>query len=182
VIEQLIAVYGGWDASVVPKNRREGRSHAIQSAMQAEREGADAAGICAALLHDLGHAFAAPPPAGREADYDDHHELVAALWLRNVFPPEVSEPVLHHVAAKRYLVATRPGYFEHLEQDSVMSLAQQGGPMSAAEIAAFEQVPYTAQGVQLRVWDDNAKQRDIELPPIERYIPKLELCLRPELK
>ncbi len=182
VIEQLIAVFGGWEAAVAPPNRAEGRSHAIQSAMQAEREDADAAGITAALLHDLGHAFAAPPPAGSERDYDDHHELVAALWLRNVFPPEVSEPVLHHVAAKRYLVATRKQYFDHLAEDSVMSLAQQGGPMSPAEVEAFEKIPYTKEGVRLRVWDDNAKQKDIALPALEHYVPKLEQCLRPELK
>lgn len=181
VIEQLIAVYGGWEAAVAPPNRSEGRGHAIQTAMQAERDGADAAGVTAALLHDLGHAFAAPPPVGRERDYDDHHELVAALWLRNVFPPEVSEPVLHHVAAKRYLVATRKEYFDHLAQDSVMSLAQQGGPMSPAEVEAFEKVAYTKEGVRLRIWDDNAKQKGIELPPFERYLPKLEACLRPEL-
>jgi predicted HD phosphohydrolase len=179
VIEQIVAVYGGWEAKVAPPNREQGRAHAIQCAMQAEKAGADAAGITAALLHDIGHAFAAPPPVGREQTYDDHHELVGAMWLRNVFGPEVSEPVLHHVPAKRYLVATRKEYFAHLEPDSVMSLAQQGGPMSAAEIAAFEKLPYSKQGVELRIWDDDAKQKNIEMPPLESFLPKLEACLRP---
>jgi predicted HD phosphohydrolase len=149
--------------------------------MQAEKDGASAPLVVAALLHDLGHAFAAPPPAGREKEYDDHHELVGSLWLANVFPPEVSEPVLHHVQAKRYLVATRREYFDHLEEDSVMSLAQQGGPMSAAEIASFEKLPQAKEGVRLRIWDDDAKVDGLSLPPIERYLPQLEACLRPEL-
>jgi gamma-butyrobetaine dioxygenase len=179
VIEQIVAVYGGWEAKVAPPNREQGRAHAIQCAMQAEKAGADAAAITAALLHDIGHAFAAPPPAGREQAYDDHHELVGAMWLRNVFGPEVSEPVLHHVAAKRYLVATRKEYFAHLEPDSVMSLEQQGGPMSAAEIADFEKLPYSKRGVELRIWDDDAKQKNVAMPPIEHFLPRLEACLRP---
>ncbi len=153
------------------------RSHAIQSAMQAEKAGAEPPSVVAALLHDIGHVFAAPPPAGREAHYDDQHELVGALWLRNVFVEAVSEPVLRHVPAKRYLVATRKEYWDHLKQDSKDSLMQQGGPMKADEIDAFRALPFWQEGVDVRTWDDNAKAWLISLESLDHYLPHLEASL-----
>ncbi len=154
------------------------RSHALQTAVQAEKAGAESPFIAAALLHDLGHVFAAPPPAARESAYDDHHELLGALWLRNVFVPEVSEPVLHHVPGKRYLVATRKDYLARLARDSKDSLMHQGGPMSAEEIERFRSLPFWEDGVRVRLWDDDAKSWLVKLPPLERYLPHLEASLR----
>ena len=125
----------------------------------------------------IGHVFAAPPPRGREAGYDDKHELVGALWLRNAFVPEVSEPVLHHVPAKRYLVATRKEYWDHLKQDSRDSLMQQGGPMQRDEIDSFRAQPFWEEGVRVRIWDDDAKSWLTRLESLERYRPQLEACL-----
>lgn len=150
VIEQIAALLGGWEfdqarghaAFVAAEKPDDGpsvervarffqrRSHALQTALQAQKAGAAEPLVVAALLHDVGHGFAAPSPAGREKTYDDHHELVGAMWLRNVFVPEVSEPVLNHVPGKRYLIATNKAYWDHLAPDSKQSLLLQGGPMS----------------------------------------------------
>jgi predicted HD phosphohydrolase len=64
------------------------------------------------------------------------------------------------VAAKRCLVATRADYARGLSADSVRSLALQGGPMDAAECAAFLALPMARDALRLRVWDDLAKQPD----------------------
>jgi predicted HD phosphohydrolase len=195
VIEQIVEEFGGFDfdQDAVEKARREGttdprllwqiraassRSHAIQCAMQAEKAGADEAFIVAGLVHDIGHKFAAPAPAGMEEEYDDLHGWVGAHWLRNAFVPEVSEPVLLHVPGKRYLVTTRPEYFDHLSGGSKDSLRRQGGPMTDAEIQEFETGPHWKWGVEVRIWDDNAKVKNFRLPGIERFVPFLEASLK----
>lgn len=195
VIEQVVEEFGGFDfdQAKVDSALRDGttdprllwqvrtasaRSHAIQCALQAEKDGADEPFIVAALVHDLGHHFAAPAPVGMEREYDDLHGIVGCNWLRNAFVPEVSEPVLLHVPGKRYLVATRPEYFDHLSDGSVDSLRRQGGPMSDEEIQQFETGPHWQWGVQVRIWDDNAKVKDFQLPDIKRFLPFLEASLK----
>ncbi|NQY98007.1 MAG: hypothetical protein HRT82_12705 [Henriciella sp.] len=195
VIEQIVEVFGGFDfdqesAEAVRKNGTDNarlayhakaasrRSHAIQCALQAEQAGADEPFIAAALVHDIGHSFAAPAPIGLEDEYDDLHGKVAAYWLRNAFVEEVSEPVLLHVPGKRYLVSTRPEYMGILSAGSIDSLRRQGGPMTDDEIQEFEARPHSDWGVEVRIWDDKAKVRGFELPNIERFIPYLEASLK----
>jgi predicted HD phosphohydrolase len=146
--------------------------------MLAERAGADAPEIVAALLHDIGHVFAAPAPAGFEAVYDDKHEVIGALWLEQCFVCAVSQPVRQHVAAKRYLVATRRDYDDRLAADSALSLKRQGGPMSDDEIDVFRSQPGWEAGVRLRVWDDEAKVWETTLPPLKHFARHLEAALR----
>lgn len=194
VIEQIVEVFGGFDfdQELAEAARRDGtddprlsyhvqaasrRSHAIQCALQAEQAGADEPFIAAALVHDIGHQFAAPAPIGFEEDFDDLHGKVAAYWLRNAFVEEVSEPVLLHVPGKRYLVTTRPEYMGILSSGSIDSLRRQGGPMSDDEVQQFEALAHSEWGVEVRIWDDKAKVRGFELPSIERFIPYLEASL-----
>ena len=66
---------------------------------------------------------------------DARHEEEGAAWLGRYFIPEVVAPVRLHVAAKRYLCASRPGYHASLSDASRRSLDLQGGPMSAEEAA-----------------------------------------------
>jgi predicted HD phosphohydrolase len=197
-LDQIAEIHGGWDfdweagqrAWVADGRPPESpvahglariflrRSHAIQCAMRAEENGAAPPHVVAALLHDIGHVFAAPAPAGREAGYDDRHELIGALWLRNIFVPDVSEPVLNHVGAKRYLVSTRKDYWERLERDSKDSFMRQGGKMTPEEIDAYRTQPFWEEGVNVRLWDDQAKSWQTRLKPLEHYLPQLEASLR----
>jgi phosphonate degradation associated HDIG domain protein len=166
-IEILFRRYG---SSAYEGGRRESVSaiaHALQCAQLAEWAGADAPLVAAALLHDIGH-FSAGLPA--DDTHDDRHEHRALPWLRRAFGPAVTEPIRLHVAAKRYLVATDPPYAHGLSPASVHSLALQGGPMDAAERAAFEQEPYSPQAVWLRRWDDAAKDPTRTTPPLGYYL------------
>ena len=131
--------------------------HALQAAHFAEQDGAAPALICAALLHDVGHLLHSLPDDAPDQGVDDRHEELAARWLAKRFPASVSEPVRMHVAAKRYLTAVEPEYAALLSAPSQLSLKLQGGPMSDDEVSKFESSPHYWPAVQLRRWDDAAK-------------------------
>jgi gamma-butyrobetaine dioxygenase len=90
----------------------------------------------------------------------------------------VTEPVRLHVAAKRYLCATKGGYFERLSPGSVRSLELQGGPMREAECEAFRAGPYYRDAVRLRAWDEAAKVPGVLTPGLAHYRPRLAALLR----
>ena len=100
---------------------------------------------------------------------DAHHELTGSRWLAARFGPEVWEPVRLHVPAKRYLCATDPAYFGKLSAASVLTLKLQGGPMSSAEVAAFEAEPYHREAVLVRQWDDQGKIAGLRTPDFNSY-------------
>ncbi|KJV10244.1 hypothetical protein VZ95_06285 [Elstera litoralis] len=132
-------------------------AHALQSAELAAEAGESPALILAALLHDVGHMVHELGEDPARAGVDDRHEDLGADWLAQHFPRQVSEPVRLHVAAKRYLCATEPGYTELLSEDSIRSLALQGGPMSAEECTDFRTRPFVEEALRLRRYDDAAK-------------------------
>ena len=132
--------------------------HALQCGTLAEQRGATPPLVLAAWLHDIGH-MQHRDAAGAVADgRDDAHEALGAKFLAHWFGPEVSEPVRLHIAAKRYLCTTEPGYWERLSPLSKRTLEIQGGPMTGPEARAFEQSPFHADALSLRRWDDSAKQ------------------------
>jgi phosphonate degradation associated HDIG domain protein len=145
--------------------------HAVQAAMLAEAAGASTALISAALLHDIGHLVEDDDALAAERGIDAVHELVGANYLRDRFPPEVSEPVALHVPAKRYLCAVEPGYYEALSPVSKHSLSLQGGVFSEAEVAEFLAMPHAEAAVALRRWDDAAKVPGLALTPLSHYRP-----------
>ena len=148
--------------------------HMLQAASLAEREGAPDELVVAALLHDIGHfagEFGAYSP---EDTQDRHHEDSGAEVLDRFFPPVVTECVRLHVAAKRYLCATDPAYFETLSPASVHTLELQGGPMSEPEIAAFEANPYHREAVRVRIWDDGGKRAGAPTRTFDDYLGLLE--------
>jgi phosphonate degradation associated HDIG domain protein len=151
------------------------REHMLQTACAAEEDGAPPELVAAALLHDYGHLIHGGPEDAAEHGLDTEHEEVGFRFLEQHFPPEVVEPVRLHVAAKRYLCAVDPSYLDELSSSSKLSLELQGGPMNAAEIAAFEALPHFEAACRLRRYDDIAKDPDGETPPLEHYAPVLEV-------
>jgi gamma-butyrobetaine dioxygenase len=129
--------------------------------------------VVASLLHDIGHmvsdAGAADASAALADERDAHHDASGARWLSQWFGSEVTEPVRLHVAAKRYLVSTEPGYAARLSEASVHTLRLQGGPMSAAEIDDFERLDFAQQAVALRRLDEGAKDASRDAPGLEAH-------------
>lgn len=153
------------------------QQHALQAALLAEQESKGDALVVAALLHDIGHMVHDFGENPADQGIDDQHEELGHSWLASHFGPEVTEPVRMHVAAKRYLCAVEAGYFAKLSVDSVKSLALQGGPMSPEEIATFEALPRYQEAVQLRRYDERAKVKGLETPPVAHFMPAVARCL-----
>jgi phosphonate degradation associated HDIG domain protein len=147
--------------------------HALQAAWLAERAGAPASMIAAALLHDIGHMLHELPEDIAEQGIDAQHESIGSAWLSRHFGAEVSEPVRLHVEAKRYLAAAEPGYFDRLSEASKLSLRLQGGPFAPDGMQAFLRRPYAREAMQLRRWDDEAKVAGRSTPGLEHFEPAL---------
>jgi predicted HD phosphohydrolase len=128
------------------------RAHALQTGWYAKQAGADDELLVAATLHDIGRASAVA------AQWPDlPHELCGAEFALAHFGERAAQIIGAHVPAKRYLVATDPGYHAHLSVASVASLKVQGGGMSDEEVAEFRASPIAEEAVMVRRWDDDAK-------------------------
>lgn len=148
--------------------------HMLQGATFAEKAGNDEVIIVAALLHDIGHFTSEFGTFSMDDTKDKFHEEAGAAVLEKFFPTLVTDCVRYHVAAKRYLCATKPEYFARLSQASVHSLNLQGGPMSDAEVAEFEKNPNLKQIVQVRYLDDAGKEPDMETPSFSHFAPMVQ--------
>ena len=152
------------------------RDHALQCATLASRAGSDDELILAALLHDLAHLVT---PEGRDT-VERHHGHIGAALVRPFVPPRVAWIIEHHVAAKRYLCAVDPVYFERLSPASVHSLAVQGGPLGNEERTALAAHPWFADALSVRRWDEEAKDPDAQTAPLTTWVPWLEKYFGPQ--
>jgi predicted HD phosphohydrolase len=124
--------------------------HALQTAAVLRQQAPDDQELAVAgLVHDIGHLL---PGVG-----DPEHAEAGGAAVREALGERVAGLVGLHVAAKRYLVARQVEYSGTLAADSVVSLAMQGGPMSPAEQAAFEKLPYAEDALVLRRADESGK-------------------------
>ena len=151
--------------------------HGWQCARLARLAGATPALQLASWLHDLGHLMTGWEGSPTVRGLDDAHETLAAKVLAPLFGPAVGEPVALHVAAKRCLVGSQPGYRETLSPDSVRSLALQGGPMSPSECEDFLARPHARESLRLRVWDDRAKDPALHPPGAEAALEELAMLM-----
>ena len=70
-----------------------------------------------------------------------------------------------------------PGYFEQLSDASKLSLRLQGGPMSAAQAAAFAAEPFFADAIRLRRWDEEGKIVGYQGPELAHFEPLVRASL-----
>ena len=172
-IEALFAQRGSEQYSGEPVTQLE---HALQSAALAEAEGADDELVTAALLHDVGHLVQDLGATPTLQGIDDRHQFAALPLLRGLLTARVLGAIGLHVDAKRYLCATRPGYFAALSNDSKRSLALQGGIFDAQQAQAFIAQPGAEGAVRLRIWDDLAKDADKATPPLTHFLARAQRC------
>jgi len=152
--------------------------HMLQGATIAERTGQPEEIIVGALLHDIGHFTSEFGTFTMDDTEDRHHEDAGAEVLERFFPSVITDCVRYHVAAKRYLCATRPEYFRRLSEASVHSLNLQGGPMSAEEVAEFEKNPNLDQIIAVRYLDDAGKRPDMQTPDFWHFAPMVRRMVR----
>lgn len=152
--------------------------HALQCAALAQKNNANPTVITGALLHDIGHFVLDEHNADIAfLDIDLNHEEVGAEYMSPFFPEAVITPIRLHVPAKRYLCTVDESYHDGLSEASKKSLKVQGGIMSAAEKAAFEEIPHYKDALTLRRWDDLAKVKGLETQELEAYRDIVKQCL-----
>ncbi len=174
IIDEVEALFVGRGAEAYLGEPVTTAEHMLQCAALAQAEGASEAVVAAALLHDIGH-FTSPLGEYRPDDVvDRRHEEAGADFVEGRFPPTVVACVRLHVAAKRYLCATDAAYFDGLSDASRHSLSLQGGPMNPTEVAAFERMPFHADAVRVRIWDDRGKVPGLRIPAFRELRPLLE--------
>lgn len=151
--------------------------HMYQAGWLAESAGSPPPLVAAALLHDVGHFKGALSGHDLMSGTDNHHSETGASWLAQWFGPEVCDPVRLHVDAKRYLCHAEPEYFAVLSAASVYTLSVQGGPMDELEAAEFTARPYWGEAVEVRRFDDQAKEPGATVPLFDHFRPLLEELL-----
>jgi len=152
--------------------------HALQAATLAKNNNATDELITASLLHDIGHLLHDLPDDASDKGIDDYHEELAARYLEKHFKKAVVEPVKLHVQAKRYLCAVEVGYLDALSEPSKISLAFQGGVMTENEVREFENNEFYKEAVELRRWDDLAKNPNLISPSIDHFIASINQSIK----
>jgi [1-hydroxy-2-(trimethylamino)ethyl]phosphonate dioxygenase len=174
VLEEIVKLYEHRGGSAYFGESVSMTEHGLQAAHFARAAGAPSSLIVAALLHDVGHLVEEVPDDLADWTTDAGHERIGAEWLARRFPPAVSEPVRLHVPAKRYLLATDPGYLANLSSASVVTLKLQGGAMSAAEAARFETERFHREAVLVRRCDDRGKVAGLRTAGLADYRAMIE--------
>jgi predicted HD phosphohydrolase len=166
-VEEIVeTLRGGADVALAPGVAVSQLDHALQTAASLATTHADDAELAAAgLVHDIGHLL---PGVGDEA-----HAAAGAGVVRAALGVRVAGLVALHVDAKRYLVATDPGYRDALAADSVASLAHQGGSLSGTEADAFRTRPLARAAVALRRADEGAKAEGRRVEGLDHWVPLL---------
>jgi predicted HD phosphohydrolase len=139
--------------------------HCLQCAARLRASHPDDAQLqIAGLVHDLG--WLEWVDGAWTLRLDATHDRDGRALVAPLLGPRVASLVGGHVAAKRYLLATDPGYAALLSARSEETLGFQGGIMSAAEAADFERRAERDDLVALRRADDAAKVRDAVPDPL----------------
>ncbi|NTY60711.1 HD family phosphohydrolase [Mycolicibacterium sphagni] len=160
----LRSLRGVWDEDAV-----DDLDHALQSAARAADDGADDELVLAAALHDLAHSPLCDSPNR------DRHDVAAREWLTPRYGARVGWLAGAHVAAKRYLAATDPGYSDSLSSTSVLSLQAQGGAAVDDDMICH---PWWSDSLRLRYYDDAAKVPGAAAASIEDVLVVAERVLR----
>ena len=148
--------------------------HMLQGATMAEQSREPDEIIIGTLLHDIGHFTSEFGTFSMEDTEDRYHEDAGAAVLEQFFPKIITDCCRHHVAAKRYLCATDPEYFQKLSTASIHSLNLQGGPMSEAELKDFEKNPNLKKILKVRLYDDAGKIPDMVTPSFWHFAPLVQ--------
>ncbi len=177
-VEEIFALFARRGSGLYGEDVSQ-QAHMLQTAACAEEMGAPPVLVAAALLHDVGHMLHPEGEAAAIEGRDIEHEALGAVWLSRGFGPELTAPVALHVAAKRYLCADEPAYYDRLSEASRASLRAQGGIMTDSEVAAFRRQTGFEHAILLRRCDDDGKDMLGRTKPLESYRSLLVALVRP---
>lgn len=150
--------------------------HALQSATLAWTESNDAALTVGAFLHDIGHLIEYERKGMDSFIEDREHEQIGYDYLLNeigIKNEKILNGILYHVAAKRYLCAVDPTYYNALSESSKHTLELQGGIFTEMEAKEFEQIAFYKDAARIRRWDDGGKVIDAQNTMSMKEIKKI---------
>lgn len=177
-LEQIVQTFQGRGNEKYGAEAVTQLQHALQCGTLAVDQQADDELVVAALLHDIGHILGHRDlPEDCAGNLDDRHETIGYTFLKRHFGARVADPVRLHVAAKRYLCTIDPDYAKQLSPTSYKSFLDQGGVMSEVEQRAFEAEPHYQEALQVRRWDDIAKDPEQATPTIDAFLPRLQKAM-----
>ena len=158
----LYELHGGEDYIGEPVSQLE---HMSQSAQLAIEQGYDDEVVLAAFFHDIGHICVMQNASNSMDGYGvKRHEKVGADYLRSKgFPERIAKLVESHVQAKRFLTYKYPEYYKSLSDASKKTLEFQGGKMEKEEADAFEADSLFETSIQMRKWDELAKETNVPI-------------------
>lgn len=174
-IEEILCTVG---ASRYGSEKISQLQHALQCATHAESDGASAALITAALLHDIGHLIGSQYEGMAEKGIDRRHEVIGRVFLSKWFGEDVTAPVALHVPAKRYLCAVDSDYAYALSPASQRSLELQGGAFDGNDARRFIESPRAKDAVRLRRWDEDSKNPDAMTPGLNHFLCYVKVALQ----
>lgn len=171
VVEEIFGLYQKHGADDYIGEKISQIEHMAQAAQLAEKLGYDEEVILAAFFHDIGHLAEHVTEANDMGGYGvKEHEKLGADFLRTRgFSEKIAQLVESHVQAKRYLTFADAGYYEQLSEASKKTLEYQGGRMTEAEARQFEADELFELKIQMRKWDELAKEEHIPLPDMNKY-------------
>ena len=145
--------------------------HALQMFQLAREAEADDELAVAAFLHDIGHLL----PVSKNKLGSEHHDFDGAAWLhKHGFSKRVVAVAAQHVNAKRYLCFKNPDYFSKLSEASRQTLELQGGMMNEKQALSFEKQPHFEEIIQVRLWDEEAKIVDAQMPDLKEVLVTID--------
>jgi predicted HD phosphohydrolase len=163
-IKKLFSIYG--EADYIGESITQ-LDHAIQAGILALNEKRPSNIVISAFLHDIGHLVGLSQPSTIEMvdstgllhlGIQKHEELGATFLSSLGFPDSITIPIKNHVLAKRYLLSIDNMYKSQVSSASMKTFELQGGILSVEEITEFEQSPYFEESIQVRMYDDLAKE------------------------
>lgn len=165
IADDIIALYKKYSGNEYAGEKVTQLEHMVQAAALAKQGGYDDEMILAAFLHDVGHICAASYAGNSMGGFGlMNHEKIGAQYLRNRgFSERITRLVENHVSAKRYLTFKYPEYYDGLSDASKATLEYQGGRMNPDEAALFENDPLCEDFIEMRRWDEMAKEENLPL-------------------
>jgi predicted HD phosphohydrolase len=129
--------------------------HALHTTEMAKQNNENEKFQLSCFLHDIGHLLLDEHNNKSDFLLDNlNHERIGYDYIRPIFGKEISQPVLFHVLAKRYLCSVDKEYFDKLSEASKKSFYLQGGYLNLSKInktQAFD------DAVKMRRYEDISK-------------------------
>lgn len=132
--------------------------HALQTTEIAKKNGESEEFQLACFFHDIGHLLLDENNSNNEfLKKDLKHETIGFKYLYKNFNKDITDPIMYHVLAKRYLCTIDNNYYESLSIASKKSFQIQGGKIDDDFLKKLENNDKFKNAVKLRKYEDISK-------------------------